>query len=338
MLREAGVQSTKTSSDVPHPAPAGQTDMRQSIAKSVALMQKANTGFFAANGCLGCHHTMLGGMLAGMAKARGFAVDEGALSEQVKAMVAVRMPDREALLQHRRIGEITMSQSLLLVSLAALQSPASPLTDAIVHDLLALQHADGKWQGFDQRPPLEYSAFSETAYAIGAIRSYPLPGRRQEIQEHTNRAASWLLSAKAVTTEDKSMQLIGLKWAEAPEARLRGLASQLISQQRDDGGWAQRDGFQSDAYATGQVLYALNRAGQAPSSHPAYQRGIRYLLGTQYEDGSWFVRSRAVKFQPYFESGFPHGHDQWISAAATAWAAMSLTLATETPARRNIGQ
>jgi hypothetical protein len=38
-----------------------------------------------------------------------------------------------------------------------------------------------------------------------------------------------------------------------------------------------------------------------------------------------------VKFQPYFESGFPHGHDQWISAAATAWATMALTLAVEHP-------
>lgn len=29
------------------------------------------------------------------------------------------------------------------------------------------------------------------------------------------------------------------------------------------------------------------------------------------------VRSRAIKFQPYFESGLPYGHDQWISVAAT---------------------
>jgi ankyrin repeat protein len=46
----------------------------------------------------------------------------------------------------------------------------------------------------------------------------------------------------------------------------------------------------------------------------------------QFEDGSWLVKSRSVKFQPYFQSGFPHGHDQWISAAGTAWAAMALAL------------
>ena len=38
-------------------------------------------------------------------------------------------------------------------------------------------------------------------------------------------------------------------------------------------------------------------------------------------------RSRAPEFQPYFESGFPYGHDQWISASATAWATMALAQA-----------
>jgi hypothetical protein len=33
--------------------------------------------------------------------------------------------------------------------------------------------------------------------------------------------------------------------------------------------------------------------------------------------------------QPYFESGFPYGHDQWISAAGTSWATMALSLAVE---------
>ena len=47
--------------------------------------------------------------------------------------------------------------------------------------------------------------------------------------------------------------------------------------------------------------------------------GAKWLRGTQKEDGTWYVKSRAPKFQPYFESGFPYGHDQWISSAATAW-------------------
>ena len=58
---------------------------------------------------------------------------------------------------------------------------------------------------------------------------------------------------------------------------------------------------------------------------PAYQRGIQFLLNSQLEDGSWYVRTRALAIQPYFDSDFPHGPDQFISAAATNWAAMALT-------------
>jgi hypothetical protein len=98
----------------------------------------------------------------------------------------------------------------------------------------------------------------------------------------------------------------------------------LIAQQDAGGGWAQTPFLFPDAYATGQVLYALHELG-LPSTAAVFQRGVDYLLRTQREDGSWYVKSRAMKIQPYFESGFPHGHDQWISAAATAWAAIALS-------------
>ena len=62
----------------------------------------------------------------------------------------------------------------------------------------------------------------------------------------------------------------------------------------------------------------------------AGQRGIQFLLNTQLADGSWYVKSRALAFQPYFDDGFPHGFDQWISAAGTSWATMALALALPT--------
>ena len=59
-------------------------------------------------------------------------------------------------------------------------------------------------------------------------------------------------------------------------------------------------------------------------SDAAYSKGVQFLLKTQLEDGSWFVRSRAPKFQPYFEGGFPYGQNQWISSMATGWATAAL--------------
>jgi hypothetical protein len=74
-----------------------------------------------------------------------------------------------------------------------------------------------------------------------------------------------------------------------------------------------------------KTLWSLRESGVVGPEHAAYKRGVKYLLDTQWNDGSWYVRSRSPKFQPYFQSGFPYDHDQWISATATAWAAMALS-------------
>ena len=99
--------------------------------------------------------------------------------------------------------------------------------------------------------------------------------------------------------------------------------------QREDGGWSQLPTMGSDAYATGEALYALQLAGDMKVEHEVYQKGMRYLLGTQAPDGSWHVKTRSFPVKPYFESGFPYGPDQWISASGTSWAAMALSLAVE---------
>jgi hypothetical protein len=101
---------------------------------------------------------------------------------------------------------------------------------------------------------------------------------------------------------------------------------EVLATQRPDGGWSDLPSMQSTAYATGRSLVSL-QIGGLPVSDPAYQRGIKFLLTTQQEDGSWYTKTRALAFQPYFDAEFPHGFDQWMSAAGTSWAAMALTLA-----------
>jgi hypothetical protein len=75
-------------------------------------------------------------------------------------------------------------------------------------------------------------------------------------------------------------------------------------------------------------LYALAQADVAPMSE-AYQKGLTYLLTTQAPDGTWHVRTRAIPIQPYFESGYPYDHDQWISAAGAAYATLAIASALE---------
>jgi hypothetical protein len=138
-----------------------------------------------------------------------------------------------------------------------------------------------------------------------------------------DKAAGWLARTKPRDNEEHTFRLLGLIWSNASKDILKEAATNLLSLQKADGGWSQLPEMKSDAYATGQALVALHEAGVA-AQDPAYQRGVEFLLNTQLSDGSWFVKTRAAPIQPYFESDFPHGDDQWISVAATNWATMAL--------------
>jgi hypothetical protein len=157
-----------------------------------------------------------------------------------------------------------------------------------------------------------------------SVRALQLYGKNPE--EQVRRARAWLLRSTPETTEDRAMQVLGLAWANAEPAEIRERAKGLLAEQGPDGGWSQLPNLGTDAYATGQALVALQSGANLPASDPAIKRGIAFLLRTQFADGSWLVRTRSFPFQPYKESGFPYGKDQWISAAGTSWAAMALSL------------
>ena len=130
--------------------------------------------------------------------------------------------------------------------------------------------------------------------------------------------------AKPLGNHELAFRLLGLKWSSASARVIGNARRKLLASQNDDGGWSQLPKLRSDAYATGLALYALHIGGDLQTNAESYQRGIAFLLSRQKADGSWHVKSRAYRLQTYFESGFPHEHDQWISAAGTGWAAMAL--------------
>ena len=128
-------------------------------------------------------------------------------------------------------------------------------------------------------------------------------------------------------TEDRVFRLRSLHLAEAPKDEIRGAAQELLDTQRADGGWAQLTSLDSDAYATGTALVALHQAGGVATADPAYRNGLRFLLAKQLDDGSWHVATRSTPIQAYYESGYPHGEDQFISITAAGWATTALALA-----------
>src|SRR5262249_58152031 len=87
-------------------------------------------------------------------------------------------------------------------------------------------------------------------------------------------------------------------------------------------------------YAIWDAVVGPPERGAVPVADAAEGRGSSFLLNPHHEGGTWYVKSRSARRQPFFESDFPRGNDQWISAAATSWATMALAPAAERPARR----
>jgi hypothetical protein len=109
--------------------------------------------------------------------------------------------------------------------------------------------------------------------------------------------------------------------------RAADLLAQLRSRQNPDGGWAWRGSGDSDAFATGQALYALNQCGQRDA---VVQRAAGYLIKSQQADGAWDVPSRAISSatNPGRLERLAPIYQYW----GTAWA--SIGLSGTLPARR----
>src|SRR5262249_32029024 len=115
-------------------------------------------------------------------------------------------------------------------------------TDYISAAIAAEQYEDGGWHGSaGARTPLEDGDFSRTAMAMRVLKAYGPPARSEETRKRLERAKRWLLETNPVITEDWDMRLAGIAAAGASSAELRKAAQPILSRQRPDGGWAQRD-------------------------------------------------------------------------------------------------
>jgi len=297
---------------------------RAAVERSLPILGAASGRMLTDGGCVACHAQPLTGVAVNLARAIGWTtVSADGDATQAQTTLTANAP---GLLQLRDGGGLPDTLVYVSFFLAAAGTPPGRATDVLASYLAAKQRPEGNWEGTGAtRAPMQDGNFSRTALSIRALTAYATPARAAEYTSRVERAATWLAAQAPVSTEDRVMQLLGLHWANADASARQKRMQQLRVLQRRDGGWAQTPHLDSDAYATGQVLYTLRQLG-VPAEDPALQRGAAFLMRTQQDDGSWHVKSRAMKIQPYFESGFPHEHDQWISHAATAWATMALTL------------
>jgi ankyrin repeat protein len=323
VFRRTGLKPT-FETDVP-PKPVTGNSPRAAIARSLPLLQTSSHTFYERGGCVGCHHNLQTAVTVKEARRAGFVVDEALAHEELATLAGDIDATREQALEGMVApGGLATSAGYILFALDEQKYPPNEATDAVVRLLRLLQRSDGRWVT-PVRPPIEASVFTATALSARALRKYGVDGADAN-EAAVARAVRWLESSTPSDHEDRVFRLLGLIWTEGSQSARKEATQALLASQRRDGGWAQTEYRASDAYATGEALYALHAAGVSPRAG-VYKRGVRYLLRTQLGDGSWLVRTRSNATQSYFESGFPHGEHQYISAAATNWATQALLLA-----------
>ncbi len=321
--------------------------------------------------CFSCHNQAVPAIALSVARQRGFAVDAQTLriiAEHTEADLNGAIDDyRKG--KGQPGGVIRAGYALW--ALETTGWTADETTAAVVHYLPVALGQHNHWTTQSKRAPSESSNFTATAVALRGLQAFTVatPQSTSEnrdpsqstSQAQVNGAAGWrartlewLRRTQPKETEDRVFRLWGLKHAGASPHDLDDAVADLLKTQRPDGGWSQliepadstdtkgvkglpvagrttASALASDAYATGSALVMLHLAGTMQTDHPAYRRGLHFLIRAQREDGSWYVKSRSHPFQTYFESGFPHGHDQFISAAASGWAVAALALACPMP-------
>jgi ankyrin repeat protein len=296
------------------------------VEKALAMVEKQSPTFVRTAGCNSCHSQDLPSAAAALARSRGLAAPK-----EIAQLPPSMTPPAERIMDFSVVAISGIAWELF--DLGMNNVPNNAYTDAATRYLLAMQTADGNWPTNEsRRPPMAAGNYQAAALAIYGLKRYT-PTVQQAISDAAvSKAVAWLERAQPTTTQDRAFQTMGLVWAHAGSESINRAMRNLLALQRNDGGWSQLPTLESDAYATGQALYALNLAGRMTVGDSAFRKGVDYLLSTQAADGSWHVKSRAVWLQPYFESGFPYGQDQFISTAGTAWAAMALTVSTEAQA------
>jgi len=273
--------------------------------------------------CASCHHASLVVWSMREAKQHGYRVDEPVLADLTKWM-AESGDGKTGVPRPAGIPKALNTKAVYF----ALALEADPQPDSVSQDglkrmlqtVISDQLENGSWAAWPEtRPPIfGGSDESMTALAVLAVLPAAASGDAAAIAVR-DKSLRWFAESKT-DGDPQSLALRLVLWRRLgrPAEDYAPLVRLITERQNPDGGWCQTTGMSSDAWATGQALYALALAG-IKSDEPAVERGRAFLVKTQREDGSWPMTSRPTK---------PGGEGSKslipITGAGSAWAVLGL--------------
>jgi hypothetical protein len=302
------------------PAPS---DGRAAVVRGLVFLASDARAWKAEHGCVSCHHAALIAWAMREARGRDYKVDEPLLAELTRWTAEsgegkTGVPRPEGI--PNALNTPALYYALALAGDPALEPSSLAGRGRLLTTLRADQNADGSWSAWPETRPPFFGGSNETMTAIAAIALSPAASSGDESAKSAlERAVGWLAATK--TDDDpQSVALRLLVWLQSgrPADEWQPLVERIKGRQNADGGWSQAADMTSDAWATGQALYALASAG-LKSDQPAIIRGRLFLTRAQRGDGSWPMTSRPIK---------PGGTGSTslipITGAGSAWAVLGL--------------
>jgi squalene-hopene cyclase-like protein len=309
------------------------------VEHGLKFLQKEAFRWKATRKCAACHHAATMMWTFNEARASGYSVDEEALKE-VTAWAFGDMKTNSLTEQAPPRDVINLGWVYVLLSVEtapALKAPpvrnnehlpeADKLADTnedeilsarqtLLRQIASKQVSDGSWgRPLDERVPVGGPV--EDIAILSRLALLQSGDNSTNVTDCINKAASWLAANHDKTSrQGGNLRLLMNTREGKPAAELNPAIASIRAEQNADGGWSQTPDMASDAYATGQALYVLARAGVKREA-PEMKRGVEFLTLTQREEGSWPMTSRvnAKDLSP-------------ITAAGTAWAVLGLVRAS----------
>jgi hypothetical protein len=318
--------------EAPPAAHAQPPAVRQSVERGIGYLQTESASWLAQRKCAACHHAGMPLWALGEAGRLGYAVDRKFLEGTIEAnlgspeqMIASRLvpgpkdpPDTRPMARGVNMGLPFLAVAAR--SMPDLKPGQVQSLRRIADEIVAKQQPDGSWEFFLSRPPVNESQATDVAWILMALQGEAKADAPPADGAAIERGLTWLAGAEPDSREAKVLKLLVAARAGKPREGLQKTIDELLALQHPDGGWGQLAESASDAFATGQMLYTLSRAGLTPE-RPEIRRAVDYLVATQKADGSWPMASRASP------DGKPGGSAKLltpITCAASSWAVMGL--------------
>jgi len=298
-------------------------DSRVAIERGLDFLAQDARAWRQEHNCVSCHHAGLVVWSMHEARQRGFTVDEPLLKELAQWMTEAADGKTSLPRPEDRPKALNTKAVYFALALRADPQPAPTIQDSLQRFRKTIrddQLEDGSWSAWPETRPPMFGPSDDSMSALAALAlQAAVPGRYDASSKAVQRGTDWLMKTKPDRElQSMALRLVLFRRLNRPDEECRPLVELILKRQKPDGGWSQVPDLSSDAWATGQALYALAHA-DIKAGHPAVEQARAFLIRTQREDGSWLMTSRPSK--PGDKGA---GTLIPITGAGSAWAVLGL--------------